>query len=72
MTFKQFVKWCNDRAYDGCWGCLEAMQCIEVMRDIKSYPFWQREKVWKYHYMHSVVLEIVEQTNRKIRELRGD
>lgn len=72
MTFKQFVEWCNQRACDGCWGFIEAMQCIEVMRDVRAYPFWKREKAWKYHHMHNTVVEIVSQTNRKIAEVYGE
>jgi hypothetical protein len=72
MTFKEFVAWCNERACDGCWGYLTAMQCIEVLRDVRTYPFWKREKYWKHHYMHSTVIEMVEQTNRKIAEVYGE
>ena len=72
MTFKQFVKWCNDRACDGCWGYIDAMQCIEVMRDVRTYPFWKREDYWKHHYMHSTVIEIVTQINKKIAEVYGE
>ena len=72
MTFKQFVKWCNERACDGCWGFYEALQCIEVMRDVKRYPFWKRENAWRCHHMNAFVNEIVEQTNRKIQERFGD
>lgn len=72
MTFKEFVKWCNDRACDGCWGYLTAVQCIEVMRDVRSYPFWKREKIWRHHYMNATVNEMVLQTNRKIAEVYGE
>ena len=72
MTFKQFVQWCNDRACDGCWGMLEAMQCIEVLRDVRQYPFWEREKMWKHHHMRVFVEKIVEKTNQKIKEVYGD
>ena len=72
MTFKQFVQWCNERACDGCWGMLEAMQCIEVVRDIRSYPFWKREEMWKHHHMRNFVEKIVELTNQKIQEVYGD
>lgn len=72
MTFKEFVAWCNERACDGCWGYLTARQCIEVMRDVRTYPFCKREKYWKHHYMHDVVIEMVEQTNRKIAEVYGE
>ena len=72
MTFKQFKAWCNDRACDGCWGYLEAVQCLEVGREIQRYPIWKREKMWKYHYMRSTIEEIVKQTNQLILERFGD
>ena len=25
MKYKEFIRWCNERACDGCWGMLEAM-----------------------------------------------
>jgi hypothetical protein len=71
MTFKQFEKWCEERACDGCWGYTEATLCIEVMNLINDYPFWKRKKVWN-DFHDRVVNQIVEPTNRKIQELRGD
>lgn len=72
MTFKQFVQWYNERACDGYWGIYTALQCIEVMKDVKSQPLWQREKYWKHHYMHSTVIEMVEKTNQWIKVRLGD
>ena len=47
MTYKQFSKWCNDRAADGCWGYKEALICLNVCSEINKLPFWKREKAWK-------------------------
>lgn len=47
MKFKEFVAWCNERACDGMWGVNEAMACIEVMKYVRSKPFWRREKEWQ-------------------------
>lgn len=47
MTYKQFSKWCNDRAADGCWGFKEASLCCYVITEIQKLPFWKREKAWK-------------------------
>lgn len=71
MTFKQFVKWCNERAYDGCWGFQTAQMCIGVMREIRKLPFWKREKAWK-QIEPQMRNGIVEPINRKIQELRGE
>ena len=39
MTFKEFTKWCNERACDGCWGILDAMVCIDILSAIRKEPF---------------------------------
>lgn len=36
MTYEEFKNWCNDRARDGRWSMLEAMACIDVMKEIDS------------------------------------
>ena len=68
MTFKEFCKWCNDRAFDGCWGSVNAITCISVMELVKQNPFWKREKIWKSVYETSIVESIVKPTNRLIKE----
>ena len=47
MTYKQFSKWCNDRAADGCWGFKEASLCCYVITEIQKLPFWKTEKAWR-------------------------
>lgn len=69
MTYKEFVKWCNERACDGCWGMITAMTCIDLIRRIKKIPFWKREKYWKAEYEQKVLDEIVNPINKKIAEL---
>ncbi|OUO78198.1 hypothetical protein B5F53_11665 [Blautia sp. An249] len=71
MKYREFVKWCNERACDGCWGMLEAMICIWVLEEVRKAPFWRREKVWREQYENDVVNQIVEPTNQKIKELCG-
>lgn len=34
MTYKEFKKYCNDRACDGKWSIEEAIFCVETMKDI--------------------------------------
>lgn len=69
MTFKEFQKWCNKRACDGCWGYLNALICIDKLKEIKSLPFWKRERAWK-RIEGQMLREIIEPTNKKIHELR--
>ena len=39
MTFKQFKRWCNDRACDGCWGYNDALYCIELVQNMMKIPW---------------------------------
>lgn len=72
MKFREFVRWCNERAFDGRWGMLEAMTCIWVLGEVRKAPFWRREKVWQEQWETKVVNEIVEPTNQKIKEWRRE
>lgn len=69
MTWKEFRKWCNERACDGCWGYREALTCIQVMKYIKKLPFWRRKKTWEQ--VEQLMLEkIINPTNQKIQEMK--
>lgn len=63
------MRWCNERACDGCWGMIEAMACIDLMQTIRNQPFWKREKLWRQEYEKRVLDEIVNPINSKIDEL---
>lgn len=71
MKFKEFSRWCNNRACDGCWGMSEAIICVRVCEEIYTYPFWKREKIWKEKYKDEIENKIVNRTNELIREYRG-
>ena len=68
MTFKQFKRWCNDRACDGCWGSEEAAFCIDLISDMMKIPWWKRNKVWKKIEI-KVIHVIVTPTNQKRQEM---
>lgn len=70
MNWKQFQKWCNERACDGCWGFREAMSCIDVMKMMRQLPVWKREREWK-KIQHRMMVEVITPTNKKIEELLG-
>lgn len=36
MSYQEFKKYCNDRACDGQWSMLEAMACLQVIKEIDS------------------------------------
>lgn len=72
VKFKEFIKWCNERACDGCWGMIEAMACIDLVQTVRKQPFWKREKFWKQEYEKQVLDEIVNPINKKIAEVYGE
>ena len=71
MTFKEFAKWCNNRAHDGCWGLNEAWICSNVVGDIYKKPFWKRGKIWRNEYKESV-MPIVNATNDIIDKWKNE
>ena len=68
MTFKEFMDWCNRRACDGCWSLGHAVACLDIIKDVRSKPFWKREKYWKNHYENMVIEQIVNPINQRIEE----
>lgn len=36
MSYKDFKKYCNDRACDGKWSMFEAMACMDIIDKIDS------------------------------------
>ena len=68
MKFKEFSKWCNERACDGCWGAYEAIFCVSIGTEIRRKPFWKREKKWqKMNSELSIEETIVNPINNMIR-----
>lgn len=71
MKYKEFVRWCNERACDGCWGFITAMTCINIINNMKSIPFWKRKKEWN-KISEDVYNEIVLPINKKIEQLKKE
>lgn len=69
MKYKEFVRWCNERACDGCWSSNTAMICINIINNMKSISFWKRKREWN-KISNDVYNEIVLPINRKIEELK--
>ena len=63
MKYKEFKKWCNERACDGCWNLKQAQFCIDVMKYIDCHWFWQRERVWKEEYEYLTYLQVIKPIN---------
>ena len=47
MTYRQFVKWMNDRAADGQWGMAHSMAAVGLLTAVKEQAFWSRRKFWR-------------------------
>lgn len=69
MKYKEFVDWCNQRAYDGCWGSKEAMICLACIEDVDRFHFWQREKIWKELWRDTIVNNIIKPIHKKMVEV---
>lgn len=54
MTYKEFKKWCNERAADGRWPLHYALYCLDVYDSIYNTHFWKREKIWREKYEHTI------------------
>ena len=69
MTWKEFQKWCNERACDGLWGNKECRICLLMLRNIRSLPFWKRKKAWE-EIRQTMLVKVILPTNQKIAEYR--
>lgn len=47
MSFKEFVRWCNERACDGCWGMSAAITCIGIMHEVEKNLFGKEKNIGK-------------------------
>lgn len=36
MTYKEFKDYCNERACDGRWSMIEALNCIKIIEEINA------------------------------------
>lgn len=36
MTYKEFFRWCNDRACDGRWSMETAISCLDIIDEIEK------------------------------------
>lgn len=72
MKYKEFKKWCNERAQDGCWSVPTAAFCCGLMELINTYPFWKREKVWNKGYKECVENAIVKPITKRLKEIQDE
>ncbi len=47
MTYKEFGKWCNARATDGCWPVQIAIMCCEEYSKVTKLSFFKKRKQLK-------------------------
>lgn len=62
MTYKEFGKWCNARAADGCWSFQIAILCCEEYSKVTRLPFFKKRKQLKENIPQSYQ-EIVDFVN---------
>lgn len=70
MKYKEFKKWCNERVCDGCWNLKQATFCIDIIKYIDAYWFWQREKVWKEEYELLTYIQVIKPIKDKFINIR--
>ena len=66
MKYKDFVRWCNQRACDGCWDYATYatyLICIAIMKEVESVPLDKRDKLWR-----SVRADVEEKAVKPIEE----
>lgn len=66
MKYKEFVKWCNERALDGVWTAEHAKICANIIAQLNTVPFWKRERKWISVRVRLNILDIVSETNNKL------
>lgn len=71
MKYKDFVRWCNRRACDGCWGYATCIVCIAIMNEMKSVPFYKRNKLWR-ELRADVEEKVVKPINELIEKSRSE
>lgn len=71
MEYKDFVRWCNQRACDGVLDYATYLICIAIMKEVESVPLDERDKLWR-----SVRADVEEKAVKPIEEylkkLRGE
>lgn len=73
MKYKEFVRWCNERACDGCWSFTVAMACIAIVNEVNSAPFWRRKARWNdLNVNNNIEKRIVKPINELIEKSRSE
>lgn len=71
MEYKDFVRWCNQRACDGCWDYATCLVCIAIMNEIESVPLCKRNKLWR-EVRADVEEKAVKPIEERLKKLRGE
>lgn len=58
VTYKDFVKWCNDRLEDNLWLSHEAMYCSAARRAVRKKWFF-KERYWKTHFENEIICKVI-------------
>lgn len=60
LTYKEFVKWCDDRLDDNTWLPSEALLCF-IARTACSRKWFGREKFWNEVYRNKINTDVIQQ-----------
>ena len=52
MKYKEFKKWCNEIACDGCWSLKQAQFCIDVMKYIDCHWFCPKQRLSQLKWLY--------------------
>lgn len=72
MKYKEFKKWCRERAKDNMWNMFTAMKCVEVMHIVDKFWFLKRDKIWREHYEAFMLETFVKPINKLIEQYKKE
>lgn len=69
MTYKEFIRWCTDRCFDGMWYADIGIKCVRIVDALYATPFWKRKQLWsQLNANNFIVNNYVKPVNQRIEE----
>lgn len=63
MKYAEFNDWCNERASDGCWSMVMAIQCCDIHNEINALPRRKREEKFQKIAKRTNLVEVINNIN---------
>jgi len=70
MKYKEFKNWFNEMSCYCFLNLDQTLFCIDVIKYIDSYWFWQREKVWKEEYEFLTYINVIKPVEDELKNIR--